>query len=273
MWTHETAITYLNKIVSTLRRQDDLSPDNPTVTETLGGLVATLRRWQRDGFGAALVHEPALAEARTQLPRICGLAECQLEKWWCRKVLATTVPARKLSEFWYLPNYLSLRDAETALVSPQALRHVVFLGCGALPLTAILLAQADPNAQLRCLDADAQACTLADDLVCALGLQHRITLEHARAETCNVPEGATVISASLLQAPGLYEHLAASGTTRLLVRDVEGVYCWLYRPAAAPGPIFHQRAKTPPAPERINITRDFTRVPSPEHPGTASMRV
>ncbi len=272
MWTRETAIAYLNETVETLRRQDDLSPANPAVTETLCGLVSTLRGWQRDGFGAALAHEPALAQARTELPRLCGLAECQLEKWWCRRALANTAPALTLAEFWYLPNYLSLRDAETALASPQALRRVVFLGCGALPLTAILLAQADPNAQLRCVDADAQACTLADALVRALGLEHRITVEHARAETCKVPEDETVICASLLQAPGLYEHLAASGATRLLVRDVEGVYRWLYRSAGDPGPVFRQRAKTSPAPERINITRDYTRAFLPEHVGTGSMR-
>lgn len=259
MWTRETAIAYLNETVSTLRRQDDLSPDNPTITDCLRHLVGTLRAWHQADFGAGLAHQPALAEARTDLPRLCGDAECQLEKWWCRKALASDAPARVLSEFWYLPNYLSLRDAETALAGREALRDGVFLGCGALPLTAILLAQADERMRLRCVDADAEACELAEALIGALGLQDRIAVIHTRAEASEVPGGATVICASLLDAPGLYAHLAASGAARLLVRDVEGVFQWLYRPAEPPGPPFRQRAKTAPSPARINITRDFAR--------------
>jgi hypothetical protein len=270
VWTRETAIAYLNETVSTLRRQDDLSPDNPTVTDCLRHLVGTLRAWHQADFGAALAHEPALGESRTELPRLCGDAECQLEKWWCRKALASDAPAGVLSEFWYLPNYVNLRGAETALVGGEALRQAVFLGCGALPLTAILLAQAEEHARLSCVDSDAEACTLADALIRTLGLQDRIAVHHARAESSKVPEGATVICASLLDAPGLYEHLAVSGAARLLVRDVEGVYRWLYRPADWPSPPFHQRAKTAPSPARINITRDFVAASAPEKLGTGT---
>jgi hypothetical protein len=255
----ETAIAYLNETVDTLRHQNDLSPENPKVTECLRQLAATLRGWHIEGFGTALVDEPALADARSELPRLCGAAECQLEKWWCRKALASDGPAGVLSEFWYLPNYLSLRDAETALAGREALRNGVFLGCGALPLTAILLAQADERVRLRCVDADAEACELAEALIGALGLHDRIAVIHTRAEASAVPEGATVICASLLVAPGLYAHLAASGAARLLIRDVEGVFQWLYRPAGQPGPPFRQRAKTDPSPARINITRNFER--------------
>ncbi len=267
MWTRETAIAYLNETVTTLRSQDDLSPDNRRVTACLNHLVATLRHWHRDGFGDALFDEPALAETLTELPRLCGLAECHLEKWWCRKALASDTPARVLADFWYLPNYLSLRDAETALAGRDALRNAVFLGCGALPLTAILLARADEKARLTCVDADAEACTLADELVRVLNLQDRLSVQHARAEACEVPAGATVICASLLDVPGLYEHLAASGAARLLVRDVEGVYCWLYRPARRPGPPFRQRARTASSTSRINITRDFEAALAPARGG------
>ncbi len=263
MWTRETAIAYLNETLRTLRRQDDLSPANPDVTTTLSVLIATLHRWHKTGVGNELLDEPALAAARSELPGLCAAAECQLEKWWCLKILASEAPAQALSRFWYLPNYLSLRDAETALAGPEALRHSVFLGCGALPLTAILLARADQRAHLRCVDADAEACELAQALIRALGLQDRISVDHARAEASEVPEGATVIRASLLDAPGLYQHLTTSGAVRLLIRDVEGVYCWLYRPADLPGQAFRQRGRTEPSPARINITRDFERAYAP----------
>jgi len=264
VWTRETAIAYLNDAWATLRRQDDLSPDNPTVTDCLRHLVATLRAWHLAGFGP-LADEPALAEAQSELPRLCGAAECDLEKWWCRRALASEAPENTLSDFWYLPNYVSLRDAETELAGQAALRNSVFLGCGALPLTAILLAQADETARLRCVDADGEACALADALIRALGLSQRIEVHHGRAETCTIPDGATVICASLLDAPGLYAHLAEAGVTRLLIRDVEGVYCWLYRPAAPPGPPFRERGKTALSAKRINITRDFARASRSEH--------
>jgi len=267
VWTRETAIAYLNETVDTLRRQDDLSPENPRVTGCLRGLVATLCDWHRAGFGTGLANEPALAEASVALPRICGAAECQMEKWWCRKALASGTAADVLSEFWYLPNYLSLRDAEVALAGAETLRNAVFLGCGALPLTAILLAQADERARLRCVDSDAEACMLADDLVRVLGLRDRILVDHSCAQACAIPPDATVICASLLDAPGLHTHLADCGAARLLLRDVEGVFRWLYRPAARPGPLFRQRGRTAPAPARINITRDFERASTPQNLG------
>lgn len=263
MWTRETAIAFLNETLATLRRQDDLSPDNPRVTECLSRLVATLRAWQACGFGAGLAQEPALATARTELPALCAVAECRLEEWWCRKAVASSAPERTLSQFWYLQNYLSLHEAETALAGPDALREAVFLGCGALPLTAILLARGDAHARMACVDADAQACTLADSLIRALGLHERIEIIHARAQSYTVAEGATVICASLLDAPGLYDHLGACGAARVLIRDVEGVYCWLYRPADQPGPPFRERATTKSTSARINITRDFQRAFAP----------
>lgn len=257
MWTRETAIAYLNDTYQTLRSQTDLSPDNEIVTHRLHDLVATLGDWHRAGFGADLADDPALAAAHANLPPICAAAEHELEKWWCRKALASDIPEDVLAGFWYLPNYLSLCNAEAALTGHDALREAVFLGCGALPMTAILFARCDEHARLACIDADAEACKLAECLVHRLHLEQRIAIHNGRAEECNAPPAATVICASLLDAPGLYDHLAACGISRLLVRDVEGVYRWLYRPADLPGPEFRQRARTAMSPERINITRYF----------------
>jgi len=260
VWTRESAITYLSETFHTLHAQSDLSPDNETVTRCLYRLVHTLNAWHQAGFGDDMVDAPELAEARTQLPRLCAAAEHALEEWWCRKALASDAPTRVLADFWYLHNYRSLCRAEADMAGPDAVREAVFLGCGPLPLTAILMAQADDAASLRCVDADAQSCDLAAALVRALGLDGRITVEHARAEGCDIPRGGSVICASLLDAPGLYAHLADHGAERVLVRDALGVYQWLYRPALLPGPVFRECARTQPAPERINITRYFEAV-------------
>lgn len=257
MWSRARAVAYLHDTIRTLEAQTDLSPANPLVTYRLRGLVATLKTWQASGFRLDLVNEPALAETRTRLPQLCADAERAMEKWWCRKALASRTPAATLADFWYLGNYSSLSRAETELAGPDRLRNTVFLGCGALPLTAILLAQADEHARLACVDADADACHLAYQLIRTLNLADRITVEHGRAESSGVPCGAAVICASLLDAPGLYDHLADRGTARVLVRDVEGVFQWLYRPALLPGPAFRETGRTAPSPQRINITRCF----------------
>jgi len=257
VWTRETAISFLNETFHVLRAQTDLSPGNHTVTHILRRLVGTLTGWHRAGFGADLANVPELAEARGELPRLCAAAERAMEKWWCRKVLTSRTPSAALADFWYIGNYRSLCKAESGLAGSKALREASFLGCGALPLTAILLAQADDRAHLRCVDADGEACDLAGELIRTLGLNEQIEIEHARAEACALTPGATVICASLLEAPGLYAHLTACGAARLLIRDAEGVYRWLYRPAVLPGPAFGEYARTSLSPTRINITRYF----------------
>lgn len=266
VWTRETAIAYLNDTFQTLSSQTDLSPDNETVTRRLHELVATLADWHSSGFGADLADDPALSEARENLPLLCAEAEHQLEKWWCRKALASDSPADVLAGFWYLPNYISLCGAEAQLAGRDALRDAVFLGCGALPMTAIVLARSDADAHLTCIDADAQACALAAQLVRKLNLDNRIAVHQGRAETWPAAPGARVICASLLDAPGLYDHLAARGVSRLFVRDVDGIYRWLYRPADLPGPEFRERTRTAVSRERINITRCFEPVNRPDGP-------
>ncbi len=258
-----SAIFFLDDTYRTLNDQTDLSPDNRLVTQRLHGLVATLRDWHAKGIHGELADAPELLEARCGLPSLCAVAECAMEKWWCRKALAGKAPERVLEDFWYMDNYRSLCRAECNLVGPDIGRDVVFLGCGALPLSAILLARANANMRLICVDADAEACDLATALVRAIGLDGRICVDHGRAEDYFVASDAIIICASLLDAPGLPSHLAACGTARLLVRDVEGVYRWLYSPAKLLGPAFRECARTAPSSERINISRYFRAVGDP----------
>jgi len=260
VWDRDRAVEFLNETCRTLRTQTDLSPANPVVTETLHGLVTTLSAWRRAGFGADLPDDPGLAEARIGLPALCAAAECEMEKWWGRRILASDGPWRLLTSFWYLPNYQSLRAAEAGLAGAANLRRAVIFGCGALPLTAILLAGNDPEARLRCVDADGEACTLADGVIRALNLAGRIDIVHGDAEAVGAAPEETALCASLLRAPGLFDNLARLGVRRLLVRDVDGVYRFLYRPAALPGRTFRELVRTKASPARINTTRYFDAV-------------
>ncbi len=261
------AIAFLQGIYDTLARQTDLSPDNGKVNLCLRRLVAVLQFWQSAGFGARLADRPDLAALAEGLPQLCGAAECEMEKWWCRRILASECPAvQALAAFWYLDNYKALCNEEMRLLGDARATRFVFMGSGALPLTAILLAQRDMHAEIACVDWDAEACRLASGLIRLLGLSDRIGVTQTDALGYRPHPDDTVICASLLDAPGLFEHLRASGSRRLILRDAEGPYRFCYRSARLPGHPFVERARSPLSADRINTSRYFEAVPASASP-------
>jgi len=252
------AIEFLQATHRVLRSQTDLSPNNSQVNTCLGRLVATLRDWRSSGFGEDLAEHPDLTDAALDLPRLCGMAECEMEKWWCRKILASDCPAaQSLAAFWYLDEYEALCRAELRLLGAAGSGGFAFLGSGAVPLTAILLAKAKPDVCVTCVDHDADACELAEGLIALLGLGARIRIEGASAEAYDPAPDDVIICASLLQAPGLFPALHRKHARRLIVRDTEGPYRFCYRPAVLPGSDFIERAKSPVSSLHINTSRYF----------------
>jgi hypothetical protein len=124
-------------------------------------------------------------------------------------------------------------------------------------MTAIVLAGADPQLEMRCIDCDGEACELAERLTRRLGLADRIGICEGRGEDFAPRSGETVICASLLRAPGLFAALRKGGVKRLLVRDAEGVYRFCYRQAELPGDGFVERGRARPSHGRINTSRYF----------------
>jgi hypothetical protein len=255
---HADAFAYLNEVHITLARQTDLSPDNEDVNSCLSRFVSTLQNWQSIGFGcdlADMAEGRRLAEA---LPGLCAKAECQMEKWWCRKILASEcVGAQALTAFWYLDEYHTLCRSEIELLGGEDIERFAFFGSGAMPVTAILLARHYPDTVVSCVDHDAEACEFAEGLIRVLGLAPRVRVEQTRAEDYVPGRDETVICASLLHAPSLYDRLRDRYTRRMIVRDAEGPYRFCYRPAPLPTSGYVQRAKSAPTPARINTSRYF----------------
>ncbi len=252
------AVAFLTTTYRTLARQQDLSPNNAEVNSCLGALVSTLRAWQAAGFGAALCDHPDLAGVAAGLPQLCAAAEAEMERWWCRKILASPCPgAQSLAAFWYLDEYRDLCRSELALLGGRRAERFAFLGSGALPLTAILLAQSEPDICIGCVDRDDDACDLAERLIALLGLGDRVSVTCADAADHRPASGETIICASLLNAPGLYARLHERRAERLLIRDAEGPYRFCYRQAPLPDTGFVERAKSPVSTRRINTSRYF----------------
>jgi len=136
--------------------------------------------------------------------------------------------------------------------------RAMFLGSGALPLTAVLLARFLPGLRVQCVDNDPEAYELSRILVRRLGMENRTTIIHERAEAVEFQSNDVVICASLLEAPGLYDALAKHGVKTIIVRDTEGLFRLCYKPATEPATGYCPGGRTLACSSRINISRLFS---------------
>lgn len=256
MFNRSQAIDFILSIYQTLQHQDQLSPENETVTKCLNEFVAFLGVVYRESWAADLPDAPELAEVAARLPVLCGIAECKMEKWWCRYFLSKRdLVYTDLASFQYFNSYFSLVEGEVRLFGAAIRDCVIFLGSGALPLTAIVLAELIPNLRIRCIDKDADACTLASALIRRLGLDGAVTIERGMAEEVDFRPEEAVVCASLLNAPRIYSVLEKQLVRTVIVRDVEGVFRFCYREASRPPETYRASSRTLCSSSRINISR------------------
>jgi len=253
------AIEFIKQVHETLSEQMDLSPNNPIVTDWSQRFVEFLRATYLEDWANRLPDAPELAKVTGHLPLLCGRAECQMEKWWCRRLIAHhDISFGVLAEFWYFENYRSLVTAELALLGPTIGSHAIFLGSGALPLTAVLLARLLPELRVQCVDNDPEACELSRILVRRLRMDDRTTIIQGRAQNVQFQSNDIVICASLLEAPGLYDALAKNGVKTIIIRDTEGLFRLCYKPASEPAIGYCPGPRTAVCSSRINISRVFS---------------
>jgi len=256
MFNRSQAIDFILSIYQTLQRQDQLSPENETVTKCLNEFVGFLSVVYQESWAADLPDAPELVEVAANLPVLCGIAECKMEKWWCRHFLSKRgLTYADLASFQYFDSYRSLIEGEVYLLGTAIRDCVIFLGSGALPLTAIVLAELIPNFRIRCIDKDAEACALASALIRRLGLDGGIDIERGMAEEVDFQPEEAVVCASLLNAPSIYSVLEKRLVRTVIVRDAEGVFRFCYREARRPPETYRASSQTSCSSSRINISR------------------
>lgn len=248
------AIRQSYKLLST---EQNLSPHNESVTASLTRLVHTLTHCQSPELVEFLMGADDLKEEREKLPALCGIAECEMEKYWAQKLIAR--PVCDLSEFWYFPQYMALCRAEIDLFKEKAFSRISFLGSGALPLTAFLLAQNCPQIKIACVDCDAVACDLSEQLSRKTGLGNHVNIHHMNAQEYTPEENELVICASLLQGREQLYQRFTDHDCALVVRDAEGAYQYLYKAAELPKSSFREVSKTVVDAQRINTSRYYER--------------
>lgn len=252
---HHDAVAAIRQSYQILSHESDLSPGNARITETLTQLVRTLTCCHHcPAVCDYLLTTPELATERACLPELCGRAECAMEKFWARKFIADAVP--DLNQFWYMPEYEALCQAEMELFSHRSYARIAFLGSGALPLTAFMLARHFPAARVVCVDYDTEACALASALAQKLGIG--IEVRQMDAREYMPAENELVICASLLDGGQMiYDRLSQQRDCELLLRDSEGSYRFLYKQAKLPQARFREISRTAIDGRRINTSRYF----------------
>lgn len=171
------------------------------------------------------------------LRQACAEAEYQLELFWTRQVLDAQHPRKVLQTFPYFENYSLLTKLENHVLLSQsqtALRNLLFVGAGPLPLTAILFAQVYGVSSVL-VEKSQEAVDLASKLIVKLNLQDKITVVHADFLHFSSKECFdAVLMASLLFTAGNLDHLLKHlttqiKTTRVLIRTAEGMRQLLYK--------------------------------------------
>jgi hypothetical protein len=261
MWTElkTQAVEAIRQSYALLSQEQNLSPDNEAVTKSLTHLVRTLTKCQAPELIKYLMDTPELATEREKLPVLCGIAECEMEKYWARKLLSRA--ACDLAEFWYFPEYTALCRAEIELFKQQgSFSRISFLGAGALPMTAFMLARECPDTPIVCVDYDAEACELAKQLSRKIGLKDSVNVQWMDALQYTPVENELVICASLLYGREEIYRRLDNHDCALIVRDSEGPYQYLYKAAELPNrSSFREIAKTQIDAMRINTSRYFVR--------------
>lgn len=261
MWTEmkQQVVAAIRQSYALLSREQNLSPDNAEVTQSLTHLVRTLTQCQSPELIKFLMDTPELAIERENLPALCGKAECEMEKYWARKLLSR--PSCDLAEFWYFPEYTALCQAEIDLFKQHTFSRISFLGAGALPMTAFMLARHLPDTPIVCVDYDAEACELSKQLSKKIGLRDHVNVQWMDALSYTPVDNELVICASLLAGrEEIYRKLDGHDCA-LIVRDSEGPYQYLYKAAELPQRLrFREIAKTSIDSMRINTSRYFVRV-------------
>ncbi len=254
----DKASGFLHAIYNSLRVQKDLSPNNQLVNLNLTDLVTQIMKWTDLKQFTLSDFEDETIALRDELPTLCAQAECEMEKWWANRIINDRA---HLDSFWYLENYRLLTNSEIELIQHLKAQRIVFLGCGALPLTAVLMAQHNPHLELVCVDYDSKACELAAALIKKLGHNPQIRIIETDANSYRYSHEDLVVCASLLRASNIYERLFSSNVSDIIVRDAEDLYQFIYQPAQYPSETnYMEIGRTRLNSKCINISRHFERV-------------
>lgn len=182
-----------------------------------------------------ILNDPRIRPLKSSFSQVVSQLETRLEIVQCAEYVADAQAApHKLNDFVFLQKYQSLVEKEWALyeslstLSPSSARFA-FVGCGAMPLTAIGMAK-NYNVSVDCFDINPDAVRLAKALVKELGLEDKVMCQHTNGLDINYAPYDIVIVANLAQPQrDILERIATHKNVKaVIVRIVEDLVTLLY---------------------------------------------
>lgn len=243
----KTQLPSLTSVIESLK-QTNLQP-SPTVNKLFGALVEYALQEDLD------LNSVDLAE----LHELCATGESNLETFWAQQIVKSERPQAVLAAFPYWQNYQDLAQAEIDCMSTHVKNQakMLFIGCGPLPLSAVLFAQEPMFAQVEAIDADMLAVASAKK-VCTV-LQSPVKITHQAAESFNFRDVDVVFVAALVgmtsvQKQAILEdiRLSARPGTLVAVRSATGSRELLYPKLQSLPPGFTEVACFVPHSQVIN---------------------
>lgn len=220
--------TVKQHILAFHERIADFSPDTSIlltfeeVREMYAELDDVVRLYgPSDSLVTALVADEEVAAVLPDLRKAYATYFQLHEKDYAQRVLSADDPWSVLEEFAFYPNYCSLVDAEVRLAGLQKGEHAVFIGCGPLPLTNLLLA-ARHGLRSTALEEDEDLVALAREVVSRLGLDGHVEVvwgDHTWL-TGDTHFDLVSVAAQADPRPLILEHVSRTATpdTRILLR-------------------------------------------------------
>jgi hypothetical protein len=150
------AAARISRTLAVLERQENLSPSNQTVNRLLSNLVQFCSSAVPARIQAAILAVLEKGSKVERLRALCQRAETKLEHFYGYKIVQARSPGHacvrcawsQLCSFPYFTNYLELSLLEWKLLGRPLSGNFVFIGSGALPLSAISLSLIMRAAQL-----------------------------------------------------------------------------------------------------------------------------
>lgn len=161
------------KIFDRILKLDSLKPSKKT-NDAFSDLVKFCER----------NNDVSLKEDQIQkLRALSSVAEYEMEVYWAKKILQSKLPHKELAKFWYYKNYEQLVDLEYSNITClyKNVRHILFIGGGPLPLTAILLCK-KYNLICSILERDVESYLTSVKLIEKLNLSKNIKILNTDTE-------------------------------------------------------------------------------------------
>ena len=248
----------------TLCHETDLSPHNECINRALSTLVYTLSERYGEDVEQAVLNDPRVLDVHAHLLNKLSRSEYEMELFWADKFLSATVlDLKALEQFWYWENYCGLVQAELdAMPVQDEDSHIVFVGAGPLPLSAIIM-QLQTGARITCVDIDPDACDRARRLIERLDLQRKMEVVCASGTDYDYRECDAVILAALVpEKEAVLDKIAHENNNCVIgMRSAEGLHCLLYErteDSLTLDPSFMWLGKSKTTPEIINTTNFYS---------------